>query len=1268
MATFERDTNRFDCLGIDLNRPVDSVKPQKFPILRNARAYQYGEIQPRGGITAIDAEVIAGQTDVHSVRRLNDETNSTWTRIVGVGARLAAGQTSFTEIDDSWSGDPLVMVPYRPDQSASSWMYVADRSRMRKVDSSGNVHPIGLAAPTVRPAVVLSDSPLYTTIDAGQSTSGWSEGGTAGAPTLLSAGAGARVNTTIAQIIYDSGTSGWATVSPTSIAEIGEGMQLIFDNGGGDEETTVVEEVHPAATATTIAAILYDTGSSGAATIVLTTPVRESQLNGMIRNTTQSENSRILAVIPGPKGTTAIRVSTPGTWAATNSVTILASFRCWLDNTHAAAEDIDSDGITSDFTEGTGTLSRTTALDLSALAAGIPISPEDYIHISVRMDAPQNVVEGRLLLDIDSATNDFTRNYFWHAFRPADMTSSFANEQSALDAARTALQREISELAELAGDSDPYSDTDFSEFVLPFFDEISKATQQMSNGEISPEQAQAILLSQLEAFNDEVERRIGTGGVIGKIYATRARQAASFLNHYIPQWDGTIQEGIRTSQAINASGANQWLELKFPVGEMVRVGADRTRTLKDVAAIRVVLITEGDVTLDFSSWWIGGGYGPDIGTSTGLPYTYRYRGRIPSTGAKSNWSPAFYGGVRARRQQITISPTQYAAPSGTDLTAATDIVLDIQRFGGRISQWHFVESIANGSTPSFTDDLSDAVISTREVGKQDSWQPWPILGTPVSGTTGVVAGTTVADAATNFSTSWAPGTQIFIDGTPYTIDRVVSTSRIEILENAGALSGVTWRIEEPVLIGQNLPCLWGDEQLGGMFACGDPVNPGRLYYSNGNDPDATSETNYLDVTAPSEPLMNGVVYNQRSYLWSTERMFQIRRTGDPVTPWIVEEIPGGRGLFSRWAFNAAPAPILAWLSDDGIYASRGGAPVSLTDPDLYPIFPHEGRIGSNTNGYVAPNIVTAQETELRMSFGDETLYFDFIDTSSNKHTLVLPFDLGAFQRGDAPGGWFWDTFNPEVNFHYYEEGDGVHLLLLCANDGGLYSYGGNTDAGNSFAFQVRTPSRDQGQPRDRKLYGDAMLDVDSESLNLTVTPGFNNYASTVAAVTVNTSARGQVPVEFASAWQSYRNVSLNIAATISGSARPKLYIWEPRWTFESAPIDALSWEIAPTTFGMPNFKQGGIFRVFHVSTVDISMVVTIDGTAQSAITIPNSGGAYTHYDFRVPAWKGKVWKIRLVSSDGSTTFRLGRIDTAIEIRQWGDPGPYNQIRPFTEVA
>src|SRR5512135_274033 len=136
---YQRDTNRFFCLGLDLNRPVDSVKELQWPRLKNVRTYQIGRIEPRPGLTLIGS--VSGP--VHSIRRLNTPRTDDWTRVIGSGGNLSVGKAAFTQIDTGYSGDPLALVPYRPPQSPDPWMYVMDSDRQRKTDVDGTLHQVG---------------------------------------------------------------------------------------------------------------------------------------------------------------------------------------------------------------------------------------------------------------------------------------------------------------------------------------------------------------------------------------------------------------------------------------------------------------------------------------------------------------------------------------------------------------------------------------------------------------------------------------------------------------------------------------------------------------------------------------------------------------------------------------------------------------------------------------------------------------------------------------------------------------------------------------------------------------------------------------------------------------------------------------------------------------------------------------------------------------------------------------------------------------------
>lgn len=1182
---YQEQTERFTVRGVDLNHPVDTIPSDRLAIVQNVRVVESGSITNRPGLTDI-AAVVTSQTPTHSCRRLNDPNGATWTRIVGAGTILAYGQTSFTQADTAYSGSPLALVPWSTGYAPQPWMYVADSSKMRKIQVDGTLHPIGFAPPTVAPTAALT-TPFVTstTIRINKNvTSGgtedaaanWTQGGDAGAPSNI-----VRVDTTVASIVYDSGSTGWAVVSPVSFALLGEGARLVFDDGGADEEVTYAAEVHPGlveadpttptGSTTTISRVLYDSGTSGTASLVLATPLVEAQVNGLIYNSTLDEGARILAVTEGPQGVTSIRLSTTGTWAATNVIQVLASFRCYLANTHAVGEDIDSSTTPATngavrtsitFSTGTATLNDVAAMDLSLAAAGVPLNENDWFHVSVRVDRPDRLTEIKFMVDVDSATNDFTRNFYIKSFRAADVTPWVRFLQPKLAVATEILSRDI------------IDNVEFSE---------------VGDNQMAP-------------------------------------------------------------------GDSQWVELFWKASEMTRVGTDDSRTLANVAALRITATITGNVVLDFNSWWTGGGYGPD---SVAAPsdYLYRYRVRHPTTNVASNFSPALRGAVRSRRQRITVTPTQYALPSGMS-GAATDFVLDIERFGGEVAEWHYAGTVANAASPTFTDEIDDLTVAGNPSEGNVNYQPWPVNDIPRTGTTGAVAGTTITDSGTTFNTSWAPGTRILINNLPYTIYRVISTSRLEIVENAGSQGAVTWRIPEPVLLAQPLACLWEFDNT--LFACADAINPGRLYFTR-RGTETTLINNYRDVTAASEPLMNGLNWNARSYLWTPERQGEILPSGDG---YVWNELPGGRGLFSRWALTRynSKSPFMAFLSKDGVYKSTGGVSESLTDRDLFALFPNEGNIGATIRGIPPPNVVSAQAANLRMEFTDDYLYFDFTDTSSNRRSLIYVPDLD---------GWWYDLYTPGVVFHYGEEGQGVHAILCGGADATtsrLYQLTGNSDNGTAISCQVRTRSSDQGEPRLNKLYGDQLADLDPASVTVTMTPRTNNDGTSYTAVTSAAASRSQVAVPFGTSWPTARNCSLDFVWSVSTSSRPKLYIWAPRWTFESAPISALAWETSPTTLGMKGFKHLGRYRLTYVSSSILELIITLDGTAQTAISLASSGGVYSTVIGIFPVYKGTLYKFRIGDVSQNAEWRLDTRDSYIEVKEWGSEAPYRQMKVFSDYA
>lgn len=1179
---YKRLIRKFINGGVNVSDPVDLLRPGKFPRLVNVRAYPNSPLIARSGLTAEGATEHTGQALVHSLRRLNDDSSgsSTWTLIRGAGTVLYYGQTAPTSADTGYSGDPLALIPYRPDQSPQPWIYVGDRSRMRKINSAGTVRQIGFVPPTAVPVVSLNGAMAQKVINEGDTAADWTQGGTAGAPALLT-GATGRINSgavTITQILYDSGTTGWCCIQPSLASAIGPGLRLIINTGGGAEEVVNVQEVHPGTGAnTTIGGITYDSGTTGACTIQLTVTPDFLARNSFIRDTTVGENVRVISVTGGPDGTKSFRCSTVGTFAAGDTISVLPSFRAYTANNHAAAETLRADAIRTAVTAGTGYVTDTIALDLSLISTR-PVQPDDWLHFSVRFDFPNLVTEFRIGFDVDAATNDFTRNFYFKAFRPSDLTPAIRVSQPFTTARTTAVSRQL-------------------------IDEFGAAPI-------------------LDADGNPV-----AGG------------------------DPTTTIPNASSEQIGTTGDTQWYEVWFKVSNLTRVGADESRTLANVAAVRLTFTVTGAVNCDFDAIWIGGTYGPDTYKSP-LGYLYRYRGRDSTTGAKGNWSPPTRSEDYPNRQSVTVSVTGLATATwpGCDK-------LDIQRFGGNLPQWTYVGTVTNdsaGGAVSFTDNFSDAMIAGGFTGEDDNFQPWPVIDLPDSGVCNVVGTTVSRVSGDTFATNWAPGTVININGINYPIyGNPASTALLHLVTSAGTQTNSTWYIAEPVLQGASLPSLWGPVD-GMLYACGDIRNQGTLYFTKGNH-EETSERYKVEITSPSEPLMNGEAFDGTSYVFSSERLFRIfpDASGPNLVRW--SEVPNGKGLFARWALCVGPS--IWFLSKDGIYETQGGEPRSITFEDLNPIFPHDGIAGVETNGFKPPLMDSSNSTNLRLSFYDGMLYFDYVATDSSRNTLVYNV---------ANRTWTRDDYARDVAMHYGQEGSSVHGLLVggsneAGTDGMVYNANGTSDDGDAIACQIRTPSLDEGDPDILKLWGDVLLDLDRDGATLTIVQGFDQYGTTLASQSISTLS-GRQRYELATnsnAGQEAYNAALDITWS-SATAVPKLYGWEN--AFLAYPRALLALQTIETTHGLQGFQHLRMFSyIALISSADVTFRIVVDGTVHS-FTILSTSGAYQKVLVPLDVMKGKSFAYRLSST---AVFRFFQHDSeVVAVKSWGSTGPYLVVNPF----
>lgn len=401
--------------GLDLVHPVDRQPPGAFPVEINTRVVEEGRLEARPGYSLYDGTA----PNPHSMRRLNDPDDSVsasgYTNIVGSGISLFAGpQGSLVPVDVGYSGNPLSLLRFRPDQSPETWMYVYDQNKSAKVNPAGVVQPIGVPPPAGYPGGSLTYGPPAS-VDAstGQSTSGWSGAGTAGSPTL-----GHRIATdyTIQTILYDSGTSGWCVIIPVGTlvpAAWGNRMKAILSSGS---EEVLVREVHPPCGSTTISGISYYSGTTGRCVIVLAAQPSGTggDLASLARNSIiqlgGGEYVKILSVTLSPDGSTySIECSTTVNHIAGELVLGQYSWYLYTTGSHAAGEGIKSDYIYAAIATGTpsqGILETSASLDLS-VAGTRPIDPaNDYLHVSVYIDVPTNLGYFDIRIYMGAAASD----------------------------------------------------------------------------------------------------------------------------------------------------------------------------------------------------------------------------------------------------------------------------------------------------------------------------------------------------------------------------------------------------------------------------------------------------------------------------------------------------------------------------------------------------------------------------------------------------------------------------------------------------------------------------------------------------------------------------------------------------------------------------------------------------------------------------------------------------------------------------------------------
>jgi hypothetical protein len=1296
--------------GIVLGKALDTLAAGEWLILKNVRQYRANEIRQRPGIVQLNATPMF-DLNVHSVCTMTDPISGLTVTFVGAGTHVYIGTgvqpTAFTLVDSGYSGNPLSMLTFRPNQSPSPYLYVADSLRMSRFSIAGVRQNWGIAPPTAPPTVAIAATELLT-IDPGTALTGWSVDGTVFPSGDFSA---ATATATSTFMVYDTGSTGWLNVSFIASSavwsDILPGIYAIINSGGGTQETLLVDSVYKAVPATTISSIHFDTGTTGLATIVLAAAnPRHLVMNSLLsigpNGASQTDTVIVQSVTVGPDSSISLRCSLPHTHVSGETVTGQKSFRVYASNTHAASEVITItflDAGSEANPNGVGTISKSISIDLSTIS-GRAVQDTDYIELYLSISVPASLVEAQLMFDINGGT--FENDYFYAAVRPDDFTGSVTMATTTLTARQRRLQRQQVDDAKVALRK--------QDLTVPDYYRLKRNLTALS----------AAMGKHGKAFKhktiDPIEQPPGPGST----------------------------ETIAGTAGFNC--------LKIPIGSFTRVGQNLSLGWANVGAVRLAINLNGaTVSVIFQGMTLVGSYGPTV-ASTEAAYQYCYRWYNSNVGARSYPSPATRTGVTPTNQRVAV--TIPSAPDSQTNQA------EVFRFGGSLSEWLQVGTVPPNTV--FNDDYPDLIIANNTPLQFNQFQPFPVIDAPHAGVCDVV-GTSITATSGTFNTSWSAGSLIIINNITYTLYAPPdSTSHLTTVENVGNFpAGVPWLVPAATIFGQPVASVAGPYGLGEfgyvMMAVGTSLQADTLFWTNPNDSDSASDTNNLSLTSPSEQLQAVTAYEGRVVVFSTERAFLTRPSTNPVDGTLTfnaDEIPNAKGLWSPWGYCVTPNGI-PFIGPDGVYITTGDAP-QLLSGDLYPVLPHDGQPGVTiTEGSIAP-IDFTQIAALRLSYVDQRIYFCCVDINGQRQSLVLNPTLGGWESQDI--------YTPAINYHYAPDVADAHTMLMLATDGRVYAY--STASTEDVVCEVRTGAI--GNPRMQTLFGDFSIDINVNSTVITAaiflddftisgtalggSPFFSSFnkrglfvidinagsgvrcrnvifdlswsgSNTVYLYGIEPSAVQKQVISFLrgtdvtdcghSGAKFMQGVTLradtfNLPRTITvlgdnglngvlqlndtitvqqnGESRMSYSFATPfiahlvqllptdsstwllfddiEWHFNPAPPLVQNWITQETTHNFPGYGHDRDYEIAYVATAAINFTVTISGVAYPyTLPAPAVVGQYLKSYLVPQAVKGKNWKYALNTSVAGTGFRLFEKDCMVRATAWGGDD-YQGFRPF----
>lgn len=1035
--------------GLDISNPVNRIIPGRVSMAANIRAAFSGGISLRNLLTSA---IFTLASAVHSVRRLNDSTpngpSDGYTLISGAGTVLSAWNTTIgvKNIATGLSGNPLSIIPFRPNTSVQPWAYSGDSAPannvtiateflingaptnfstygMLKTRSDGLIFRAGVEEPQLAPIVSTQNTSVTTTGTLLATAIPWTNYAGAnpdynygesnglpnpGTPNPVDGTAPFLINVANASTVTINSVTGTATINGGSKTPTSLGPSTGSSTNPGHYVMEQGTGSTPPATATVVIGAFTDGSGNvipaGVAPLYIPAVVDVGAAIGVANGITVPFGAQTLQVGINSTGNTFS--SNSGSFALSVSVTtnalptttaILGSLTAYYfgDSPTSGAvsayiwknpDDPSGSGPTRSISNADGSTTGNSFIFDATFTAGIPALPgvgSPTVPMEWTVLTPESVASGS------------------NAVFASPITSTYPTNTA-------------------------YQNFNFCLFGNIYFPAAGNYTFVLTNhDDVIWGIGGGVTLVSASAINQSGSVPTALSG---------SGQTITVANGYplLPRGNYTSGEGgtyVVSTVVVNVKSAGIY-PIEIDYDYWYHSGR--------------ILLLEASATAGGSATII-----PPLPSNVRQEVQYRYVYRSTATGATSNPSP--------ESAAETVPVTANTITSTWSPDPQVDVV-DYYRIDSVTASFTYVATGPNDNAGSGTNTpITDSLLDT-ELGDQllnyDNFEPFPSIDLPQKGVCNVsggvitwVSGGAIGGTATGFNIRWLAGTTILI-GSPTSlayvfIARPTSTTQVTI---PGVPDGtnLAYQIPEPILAAQPLPILFGPtDNVNYAFGLGDPLRPGTLYWCAGSNLDAAPDTNQIEVTDPGEPLVGGSISKGLGVVFSIRRAWLILPnffnavatvTGTEGSTWSLQESSITRGLYMPWCVAVEGGGTIFFRVSDGIHASPGGAAsISISDEDLYPLFPHEDA-DSGTN---IPQPITRQGITIyppddslpgkqRFSIVNQFLYYDYQGTDGNPHTLV--YDI-------TNHGWIWDAYSPAVTIHAANEGQSIQGVLTGCSDG-----------------------------------------------------------------------------------------------------------------------------------------------------------------------------------------------------------------------------------------